>query len=103
MPDVDYGNFISSGAVNPPGSFEGAVIASAATITVSKQVHKVSGAAAITAINPPFPGFVGFITLVMLGAATIATGGNITSAVAAGANKTVTLYFDGSNWYPDKA
>jgi len=103
MPDVDYGKFIARAAINPPGQYEGPVLASAAAITISHPVHKVSGAAAITTLNPPFPGFVGHITLVMLGAGTIATGGNIASAVAAGANKIVQLYSDGSTWYPDKA
>ena len=103
MPDVDYGKFIARAAINPPGQYEGPVIASAATITLSNPVHKISGAVAITTINPPFPGFVGHVTLVMLGAATIGTGGNVASAVAAGANKIVQLYSDGAVWYPDKA
>lgn len=103
MPDVDYGKFIARAAINPPGAYEGPVIASAAAITLSHPVHKISGAAAISTINPPFPGFVGHVTLVMLGAATVATGGNIASAVAAGANKIVQLYSDGTNWFPDKA
>jgi hypothetical protein len=103
MPDADLAKFASQCAINPPGGYEGPVIASATSITLSHPVHKISGAVAITTINPPYPGFVGHVTLVPTGASTIATGGNIASAVAAGANKIIKLYYDGTNWFPDKA
>lgn len=103
MPDVDFGKFAARVAINPPGNYEGPVLASAAALNITHPVHKVSGTAAVSTLNVPYPGFVGHITLVMSGAATIATGGNIASAVAAGANKIVILYFDGAQWFPDKA
>jgi hypothetical protein len=99
MPDVDYGKFASRVAVNPPGNYEGPVLASAASITLSHPVHKISGAAAITTINPPYPGFVGHITLIPLAAATLATGGNVAAARAFVANVATTIYYDGSMWY----
>jgi len=100
MPDVDYGKFASQVAINPPGAYEGPVLASAAAVTITNPVHKVSGAAAITTINPPYPGFVGHITLIALGAITMATGGNIATALAAATpNTIVRLYYDGSVWY----
>ena len=103
MPDADLAKFAARCAINPPGNYEGPVLASAAAVTLTHPAHKVSGAVAITTLNPPYPGFVGHITLIMLGAATIGTGGNIASAVAAGANKIVQVYYDGATWYPDKA
>ena len=103
MPDADLAKFAARCAINPPGNYEGPVLASAAAMNITHAVHKVSGAVAVTTLNPPYPGFIGHIGLVMLAGATIATGGNIASAVAAGANKLVTLYYDGATWYPDKA
>ena len=57
----------------------GAVLPSAAAITVSSAVHHVSGAVAISTINAP-SGFSGPIWLWADGAFSITTGGNITLA-----------------------
>lgn len=103
MPDIDYGRFSSMCAINPPGDYEGPLIASAATITVSRRVHKVSGTAAITTINPPFTGFVGTITLVPTGIFTMATGGNIAVARTAVVSVPIDCYYDGATWYPSSA
>jgi hypothetical protein len=101
MPDVDLAHFGANASINPPGGYEGPIIASAATITVSKPAHKISGTTAITTINPPYTGFVGSITLVATGAWTMATGGNIASAMTATANKVYRPYYDGALWYPN--
>lgn len=103
MPDIDYGRFASMCAINPPGDYEGPAIASAATITVSRRVHKVSGVAAIATINPPFTGFVGTITLIPTGIFTMTTGGNIAVARTAVVSVPIDVYFDGALWYPSSA
>lgn len=100
MPDVDLTKFASRAWINPPGGAEGAVLASATTITVSHPMHKVSGTTEITTINPPFTGFLGTITLIATGAFTFATGGNIASAFTAVANQAVDIVYDGALWYP---
>jgi hypothetical protein len=103
MPDADLAKFASRCAINPPGQYEGPALASAASITLSHPVHKVTGTTSVTTINPPFVGFVGHVTLVTAGAVPLATGGNIASAVAGAASKIIQLYYDGATWYPDKA
>ena len=103
MPDVDLAKFAARCAINPPGQYEGPAIASAATVTLSNPVHKITGTVSITVLNPPYPGFVGHVTLVCIGAVPLATGGNIASAVAGVASKIIQLYYDGAVWYPDKA
>lgn len=99
MPDVDYGYFGSQVAINPPGGYEGPALASAAAIQITRPVHKITGAVAISTINPPYPGFVGHISLVNVGGAALATGGNIATALTGAANQLVRLYYDGSLWY----
>jgi hypothetical protein len=103
MPDADFQKFASQIAVNPPGSYEGPAIASAAAITLSHPVHKISGVAAISTINPPFTGFVGHVTLIPTGAWTLATGANVAVARTAVPNVAMRLYYDGSTWYPSSA
>jgi hypothetical protein len=103
MPDVDYGTFGSRVAINPPGGYEGPVLASAASIQITRPVHKISGTVSITTILPPYPGFVGHITLIPLAAMALGTGGNIVKALTGTANTMTTLYFDGSQWYPSVA
>jgi hypothetical protein len=100
MPDVDLTKHAARCAINPPGNYEGPALASAAAITLSHPVHKITGTAAISTINPAFPGFVGHVTLVPLAAATLATGGNIAVARTFVANVAAQLYYDGSTWYP---
>jgi hypothetical protein len=99
MPDVDLAKFASRCAINPPGDYIGATIASAATITLSHPVHRISGTTEITTINPPFTGFVGHVTLLPTGAWTTATGGNIATAHTAVANRPVFAFYDGATWY----
>lgn len=78
----------------------GADIASAATISVVTAMHRVSGVATITTINPPYVGFTGELTLIATGAWALATGGNIAAAVPATAGQLVRLVYDGTTWYP---
>jgi len=99
MPDADLAKFASRAWINPPGGAEGSTLASAATITLSHPVHKLTGAVSCTTINPPFTGFVGHVTLVPTGAAPFATGGNIAAAFTATANVPIIGYYDGSLWY----
>ena len=99
MPDVDYGKFGSQIGVNPPSGYEGPVLASAASITITNPVHKVSGTVSITTINPPYTGFLGHISLVCLGAMALGTGGNIAAALTGSAGLLVRLYYDGATWY----
>jgi hypothetical protein len=103
MPDVDYGTFGSRVAINPPGSYEGPTLVSAASIQITRPVHKVSGTVSITTILPPYPGFVGHITLIPLAAMALGTGGNVTAAFTGTANKMTTLYFDGAMWFTSAA
>ena len=100
MPDVALAHLGAYASINPPGGYEGPVIASAATITLSHTAHKISGTGAVTTMNPAYPGFVGNVTLIALAAFTCATGGNVASTFTAAANKSYRFYFDGSNWYP---
>ena len=99
MPDADLAKFAARCAINPPGNYEGPVLASAATITLSHPVHKVTGTTSCTTINPPYTGFVGHVTLVPTGAAPFATGGNVAAALTGTANVPILAYFDGSLWY----
>lgn len=100
MPDVDYAKFASQVAVNPPGQYEGPVIASAATITLSHPAHKITGTTNVSTINPPYTGFVGHVTLIPTGALPLVTGGNIGSAKTCVAGQNIRMYYDGSTWYP---
>lgn len=100
MPDADLAKFAARAAINPPGQFEGVAIASAATITLSHPVHKVTGTTNVSTINPPYTGFVGICTIVPTGALPLVTGGNIAVAVTATANRMFDIYYDGSLWYP---
>jgi hypothetical protein len=103
FPDADLAKFAAIAGINPPGNYEGPAIASAAAITISHPVHKVSGAAAVATINPPYPGFVGRILLVPTGAFTTVATGNIAIARQAVVGVPIDLYYDGSTWYPSSA
>ncbi len=81
----------------------GAEIASQATIAVTDDIHKVSGEATITTIEPPSPDFVGQVCLV--GAAGASAGlsageGNIGASAAIDQHVATVLIFDGSTWWP---
>jgi hypothetical protein len=64
------------GQLNSQVQGVGAVIASAATITVSAAMHHITGVAAIATINAP-AGFSGPVFLFADGAFSVTTGGNI--------------------------
>ena len=100
MPDVDLAKFASRAWINPPGGVVGPVLASANDVTITHPIHHVSGALAIQNLLPPFPGFIGDITLIPDGAFTTVATGNIGAAATAVVGRTVTMTFDGLKWYP---
>lgn len=79
----------------------GATLASAATVTISARIHPVTGAVAITRISAS-PDFSGAVTLVALGAWTLAVGGNIAKAAAPAIGQIVILVYNPATqtWYP---
>ena len=82
---------------------EGAVLASAATISPTNAIHHVSGNAAIKTINTP-KGFSGPVWLLMQGAPSFAAGGNI--ALARGPftpGQAVRIVYSQNTqmWYPE--
>lgn len=101
MPDVALAKFGAVAHMNPPGDFEGPALASAASVTLSHPVHKITGTTAITTLIPPHSGFIGRVTLLATGAWTFGTGGNIAGTMTAAAGKAYFPYFDGTSWYPD--
>jgi len=103
MPDVDLAKFAARAAINPPGQYEGPPLASAATITLSHPVHKVTGVVAIVNINPPYTGFVGHVTLIPTAIWTMTAAGNIAVARTAVVGVVVQMYYDGAVWYPSSA
>lgn len=78
------------------------VMASAATITPTMPVTKVSGTAAIATITLPYPDFQGRITLIPTGIFTWTTGGNIALAGTAVVNKALDMIWDplAAKWVP---
>lgn len=90
---------------------KGNAIASANSIDITHDYHEITGNTAITIINPPSPGFVGFIILKFTHnpPAHIKEDdsyGNITllydgSEVAPPINRPVLLFYDGSKWFPE--
>lgn len=100
MPDVDLAKFAARAWTNPPGGVVGPVLASAADVTITHPVHHVSGTAALTNLVPPFPGFVGEITLIPDAAFTTVATGNIGAAITAVVGRPVGMFFDGVKWYP---
>lgn len=87
--------------VNSQVQSEGAILASAATITPTNPLHHVSGTAAITTITVP-PGFSGNIWLIPDGLWTMTTGGNIAIGVTAVVDKVLEMTYLISTqlWYP---
>lgn len=79
----------------------GGTLASAATIAVTHQIHKVSGTAEIATITPPYTAFTGVVILIPTGIFTTATSGNIGLASTAVVGKALimTMHSDGK-WYP---
>lgn len=84
-------------------------VASAAAMPAPlAQITTVSGAAAISTIALPWPGFTGAITLIPTGAFTMATGGTADAVnkpigkamAAATVGLPITVFFDGNMWYP---
>ena len=100
MPDVDLAKFASRAWINPPGGVVGPVLASAASVTITHPIHHVSGAAAIDTLLPPFPGFIGEVTLIPDGAFTTVATGNIGAAATAVVGRAISMVFDGTKWYP---
>jgi len=100
MPDVDLAKFASRAWINPPGGVVGPVLASANDVTITHPIHHVSGAAAIANLIPPFPGFIGEITLIPDGAFTTVATGNIGAASTAVVGRAAAVIFDGTKWYP---
>lgn len=102
--NVDLAKFAARAGVNPPGGLIGGTLASSTTISPTFPIHYVSGTEAINTIVPPFTGFVGCLSLIALGAFTLATGGTTGSAIATAvtcvASQVLDLVYDGTLWYP---
>lgn len=71
-------------------------------------ITTVSGTAALTTIDLPWPGFTGFIILIPTAAFTGATGGTATDtskpiglAFTAVVGKALMMVFDGTKWWPN--
>lgn len=85
---------------------EGPTLASAVAFAVTHRQHVVSGAAAMTSIALPWPGFAGEIVLIPTGAFTGALGGAagvaIGLAFTAVVGKALTMTYSPSAglWYP---
>lgn len=77
-------------------------IASASTIDIGNggQIFHVSGTTAINTISLPFTSFVGSVTIIPDGAFTLTTSGNIGKASTAVVGQAMTLFYDGTSWYP---
>lgn len=78
----------------------GANVASASTITPTGAIFHVTGTTQINTINLPFTGFTGSIRLIADGTWSTGTSGNIATAIAAVANQSYELVYDGTKWYP---
>jgi hypothetical protein len=100
MPDVDLAKFASRAWINPPGGVVGPILASASSVTITHPIHHVSGAAALDTLVPPFPGFIGEVTLIPDGAFTTVATGNIGAAATAVVGRAISMVFDGTKWYP---
>lgn len=87
---------------NQLNNIVGPTIASAATISITNRVHHVTGAAAIVTMNPPFPGFQGWVTLIADGIFTWTAAGNIfvLGTATAGNGRALSFFYDGAKWYP---
>lgn len=79
----------------------GADLASAATITPTHRIHYITGTAEIATITLPWNTFSGDLVLIPDGAFTIATSGNIITAVTAVANRPLILTYHPAKgkWY----
>lgn len=79
----------------------GADVTSATTITPTGPIFLVNGASTIQNINLPYAGFEGSITLIMVDAADLLTGGNIAKSVTTSVNQRITLTYKSSTglWY----
>lgn len=77
----------------------GAVLKSAATLSLTNPIHHVSGTAAIKNIEAP-DGFTGPAWLIPDGAWSTVTGGNIGLASVAVIGRALMVVFDGDTWWP---
>lgn len=79
-------------------------IASAATIAPTHKIHRITGAAAVVNITPPWTGFAGDLLLIAVGAFTWTNAGNISlaSAVAAVPGRSYQFVYSPVTalWYP---
>jgi len=104
MPNVDLAVWNSRIGDSALGGYITPTLASAATISPTTPVTKLTGVGPVSAIIPPWPGFVGHITFLLAGGVAFATGGaspnGITSAVTGVANEAVTMFYDGQAWWP---
>jgi hypothetical protein len=82
----------------------GSTVASATTISATGTYFKVSGTTAVATINLPAGAAAGFyITIEATGVLTWTAAGNIlTAGTYTAAGHTVTFYWNGTKWVPDK-
>jgi hypothetical protein len=80
---------------------QGSDITAASTISVTHDVHKITGTTTINTINPPSPSFKGMVILLMAGGQ-ISDSGNVLRVIDSQADRMYTLYYDPSvsKWYP---
>jgi hypothetical protein len=104
MPNVDLAVWNSRIGDSSLGGYIMPTMASAATIAPTAPVTKLTGVGPVSAITPPWPGFIGHITFLLAGAVAFATGGAagsaLTSPITGVANEAVTLFYDGASWWP---
>lgn len=99
-----YRSFYTSGSAS--GVFAtfaaGSDVASAATITPTGNVFRVSGTTTISTINLPFTGFVGPLVLIPTALWSTNTAGNIGLATTAVVGKALILHYNATaaKWYP---
>jgi hypothetical protein len=107
MPVEIIGDVQSPGT--PTKGVGGGDIASAATIALTKYLHRVTGAAAVSLITLPYDGFEGTLALLPTGAFTLATGGaqaglnfpvGLASTAVVGKVLFVTFHKGQALWYP---
>ena len=89
---IDFLGLVKSG--------EGAALASAATITITNNIHRVTGTTTIGTIQVP-AGFSGLVTFYKTdaGSVTFGVGGNIPGTFTLAQNGHLTLVYNGSAWY----
>jgi len=98
MQGVTIANFTTSGIFS---SFKGADVASAATITPTGNLFHVTGVTTITSVSGTGITAGTTITLIFDSTAQVTDGSNLKLAgnFTGGADRTLTLKYDGSNWF----